>query len=289
MKHGFLLIDKPEGPTSHDVVDQIRSSLSERKVGHLGTLDPAASGVLVLAVGAKALKVIELFSALSKEYRADIALGTVSATFDREGPLETFARKPGVKDPDEHAILEAIRTRFLGKQRQIPPAASAVKIGGERVYRKMRNQMRAGLPARVDMPSREVEITRCDIVSYTYPRLTLYVGCSSGTYIRSLAHDLGQALRVGAYLSGLQRTTVGEWSLDDAVTMDDAAWANVIPLKEILKDHPSLALTDQQFEDMSYGRFIDGSCEKNTIAWHDGLPVAILEETERGVKARKVL
>ena len=290
MRHGFLLINKPEGPTSHDCVAMVRKALSERKVGHLGTLDPAASGLMVLAIGAKALKVVELYNSLSKEYIASIELGSVSATYDREGPIEEFRRNPGIEDPTEHQILECIRARFLGQIEQVPPAASAVKIGGERAYRKMRNATRAGVPTRIDMPSRSVEITQCDIESYAYPHLTLRIGCGSGTYIRSLANDLGVNLKVGAYLIGLQRTKVGDWSRDDAVELDAVTWTDVTPLKDILKERVSMECTDQQFDDISHGRTIEGTCENDTIAWHNKLPVAILEDIGEGqMKARKVL
>lgn len=284
MRHGFLLIDKPEGPTSHDLVARVRKALSERKVGHLGTLDPAASGLMVLAVGAKALKLVELYNSLPKEYDADIQFGTVSATFDREGPLEEFARKPGVGDPDIHDILEQIRTRFVGKIDQVPPAASAIKVGGERAYRKMRQGRD------VELAARSVEISQCDILEYEYPKLVLRVACGSGTYIRSLAHDLGQSLRVGAYLAGLRRTKVGNWSIEDAVEIDDVKWTDVMPLKDVLRNRPSMELNDEEYDDITHGRTMDGSCEQNTIAWYDGLPVAILENAKSGgIKARKVL
>ena len=284
MRHGFLLIDKPEGPTSHDIVAMVRKALSERKVGHLGTLDPAASGLMVLGVGSKALKVVELYNSLSKEYIADITLGSISATYDREGPIEEFPRKAGVKDPTDHEIVEAIRDRFLGRIDQVPPSASAVKVGGERAYRKMRQGRD------VELAARSVEITTCDLLSYEYPNLRLRIACGSGTYIRSLANDLGLSLRVGGYLAALKRTRVGEWSLDSAVTTDTVNWTDVVSLKEILEDRTALVLTDAEFEDISHGRFIEGECEKDTIAWHKDLPVAILEQAASGqIKARKVL
>lgn len=283
MRHGFLLIDKPEGPTSHDIVAMVRKALPEKKVGHIGTLDPLASGLLVLGVGAKALKVIELFSGLSKEYLADVTFGSVSATYDREGPIEEFDRKPGVDDPTDSMVLEAIRTRFLGVVQQIPPAASAIHIEGERAYQRMRQG------GTFDIPARAVQIDACDIVSYAYPNLTIRVECSSGTYIRSLAHDLGQELRIGGYLSGLRRTKVGEWSIDNAVSVDDVKWTDVIPLKEILKDHPRLDLTEEEFTDIKHGKIIDQLFVEGSIAWCNDLPVALLEKKDGGVKARKVL
>jgi tRNA pseudouridine55 synthase len=284
MRHGFILINKPVGPTSHDIVYRVRRALPERKIGHLGTLDPAASGLLVLAVGAKALKVVELFTDLSKEYIADVTFGTVSVTYDREGPFQEFERKPGIPDPEDITIQETIRNRFIGKVSQVPPTTSAIKIGGERAYRKMRQGRD------VEMPTREVDISYCDLLSYTYPNLQIKVGCSSGTYIRSLAHDLGQSLKCGAYLSGLQRTKVGDFSLDDAVAPDDAIWGKVIPLKDVLASMEKKEISQKDFDDISNGRIIDGSCTKNTVAWLDGLPVALLENgKEGGIKARKVL
>jgi tRNA pseudouridine55 synthase len=262
----------------------VRKALSEKKVGHLGTLDPAASGLMVLAVGAKALKLVELYNSLPKEYVADIDFGSISATYDREGPIEEFKRKPGVGDPTDHQIVESLRDRFLGQIDQVPPAASAIKIGGERAYRKMRQGKD------VELAARRVEITKCDLLSYTYPHLKLCIACGSGTYIRSLANDLGLSLKVGGYLTALNRTRVGEWSLDDAVTIDDLKWSDVLPLKDVLTDKSKLELSDDQFEDISHGRLIGGVCEKDMIAWHAGLPVAVLEQAASGqIKARKVL
>src|SRR3989339_527081 len=136
MRHGFLLIHKPVGPTSHDVVQAVRRRLNEGKIGHLGTLDPAAEGLLVLAVGAKALKGIELFSDLPKEYRAHIHFGATSTTYDREGVIERWSPVAGWHAPDEITIRSIIGSRFLGKIQQVPPAHSAVKIGGRRAYRQ---------------------------------------------------------------------------------------------------------------------------------------------------------
>lgn len=283
MRHGFLLINKPIGPTSHDSVAMVRKQLSERKVGHLGTLDPAAEGLLVLAVGAKALKVVELFKDLSKEYIAQITFGSVSSTYDREGTIEQVDLKPGVPVPDESAVRNAIVDRFLGKIDQIPPAYSAVQVGGERAYRKMR-QGRS-----VDLPSREVQIDACDLQKFTYPDLTLRIVCGSGTYIRSLAHDLGQVLRCGGYLSGLKRTKVGEWSVSESVAIDRVQWSDVIPLKDVLRDRPSIELTDDEAEDIRHGRVIERGVEKDTIAWHEELPIAILTSIGDGEsRARKV-
>lgn len=284
MRHGFLLIDKPAGPTSHDVVSGVRRALSERAVGHLGTLDPAASGLLVLAVGAKALKAIELFMGLSKEYVAEVTLGKVSTTYDQDGQIEDVAIKPGVPEPKIETVLRLIRERFIGKIRQAPPAHSAVHIDGERAYEKARRG------EEVAMPEREVTIEACEVESFSYPHLQLRVRCGSGTYIRSLAHDLGFALRTGGYLSGLRRTGVGEWRVEKAVPPSDIGWTNVTPLKEVMKSLPGIDLSDEQMADIKLGRDIHASIEiPNTVAWHGDLPVALLVSSgHRRAHPRKV-
>ncbi|MFA6522863.1 MAG: tRNA pseudouridine(55) synthase TruB [Candidatus Peribacteraceae bacterium] len=284
MRHGFLLIDKPTGPTSHDIVAGVRRALSERSIGHLGTLDPAATGLLVLAVGRKALKVVELFVGLSKEYEADLRFGQVSTTYDREGVIEEVPPPKGWSVPDQSVVQRTIADRFTGRIQQVPPAHSAVHVGGERAYRKAQRGIG------VEIPSREVEITSCKILSYAYPRLKLQIACGSGTYIRSLAHDLGHLLHCGAYLEGLRRTRVGEWRVEDAVAPDKAAWGHVLPLKDVLSSFPRRDLAAAEAEDLRCGRDIEGEVAANTIGWFDGLPVAILVQPGEGViHARKVL
>lgn len=282
MRHGFLLIDKPKGPTSHDIVGSVRRTLHERSVGHLGTLDPAAEGLMVLAVGAKALKLVELFNGLPKEYEATIRIGAVSTTYDAEGVIEEVTKK-GWEPPEQAVIQRVIQDHFLGKIDQTPPAHSAVHVGGERAYRKARQGKN------VVMPSRKVEITACDVMSYDYPLLRLRVACSAGTYIRSIAHDLGILLHNGAYLQALRRTRVGSWSVADAVTADKAAWADVTPMKEILKNFPSLELSAEDMENAKCGRVIKKDLTKECIGWFEQLPVCIVKPLpEGGAHARKV-
>lgn len=286
MRHGFILIDKPVGPTSHDTVQIVRKALPESKAGHIGTLDPAASGLMVIAVGAKALKVIEFFNHLTKEYHADIQFGAVSTTYDREGTIEQVERKPGVPEPDHIAVRRMIEERFVGRITQEPPAFSAVHIDGQRAYDLARQGKE------FVMPERTVDVTACEILSFEYPNLKLRIACGSGTYIRSLANDLGQLLRCGGYLSGLRRTKVGNWSIDDAVKPDAAAWTNVIPLKDILKDFPSIQLDAAQAAAISLGKKIPLLVAPDTVAWADGLPIAILvpsKDNPETAHARKVL
>lgn len=287
MRHGFLLIDKPRGPTSHDIVGHLRRSLHERDIGHLGTLDPLADGLMVLAVGAKALKVVELFVGLGKEYVAVIKFGAVSSTYDAEGVIEEQPRKAGWEPPVDASRIQAlIDDHFVGKISQVPPVYSAIHVGGERAYKKaMRGES-------VEMKARETTIQECRVIDYAFPLVTLRVRCDSGTYIRSLAHDLGQTMRCGGYLESLRRTKVGEWEVGDAKAPDKAAWADVLPLKDILKSLPRLPLTPEQWGEIKHGRSIPGTCALNTIAWYEELPVALLERSRKQegmMKPRKVL
>jgi tRNA pseudouridine55 synthase len=289
MRHGFLLVHKPRGPTSHDVVAKARRILSEPKVGHLGTLDPMAEGLLVLAVGAKALKVVELFKGLTKEYLATMALGAESTTYDSEGLISANKPKAGWLPPDDASRIQAlIDDRFLGKISQIPPAFSAVHVGGTRAYRK------AQRGENVELKAREITILECKVQEYAYPKLVLRVLCDSGTYIRSLAHDLGESMRCGGYLAGLVRTKVGDWNLKNAKQIEEAGWTDVIPLKDVMARFPRHELKPAEWEEIRFGRTITGtmSPEGLLVAWLEELPVALLERDHRcdgKLKPRKVL
>ncbi len=289
MRHGFLFIDKPRGPSSHSVVADVRRILGESAIGHLGTLDPLATGLLVLAVGRKALKVIEFFSGLTKEYKAEVTLGKVSTTYDAEGLIEDTTLRAGWSPPVDASTLHTLlRERFLGKVEQVPPAFSAVSVGGTRAYRKARRG------ESVDIPSRMVDITRCDVLEYAFPRVSLCISCSAGTYIRTLAHDLGASLRCGGYLSALERTKVGEWSVRDACELKNVAWGRISPLKDVLSSFPRRDLTDDECTTLSQGRVIPGEIPPSSvlIGWHGELPVIILEHSKKHegcIKAKKVL
>lgn len=286
MRHGFLLIDKPRGPTSHDIVYAVRRALSEKKVGHLGTLDPMATGLVVVAVGAKALKVVEFFNEQQKEYIADITCGAVSSTYDAEGMVEVVDPKPGWTIPTIEELRRVIADKFSGKVTQVPPAHSAVKVDGQRAYALAR----AGKD--VVIKPRTVEIKVCEILEYDYPKIRLRVECSSGTYIRSLAHDLGQSLRIGAHLSGLRRTKVGDWSVEKSVRTEEAVWTDVMPLKEVLKNMHGIQLTDADAKEISFGRKVPHEVKEGTIGWHNGLPIVILDPAKDGsrmAQPRKVL
>ncbi len=206
---GVLLVDKPAGWTSHDVVGRLRRWSGVKKVGHAGTLDPFATGLLLVLVG-RATRLFDFFSPLEKRYRVTLQLGAFSSTDDVEGELEPVedGRLPG------RSRLEAALARFRGRIRQRPPAYSAVKVGGEPLYRKARRG------EAVAAPERQVEIYRLELEGYDrhQGRAVLDVTCSGGTYVRSLCRDVGAALGCGGYARELRRLAVGRFDVGDALS-----------------------------------------------------------------------
>jgi tRNA pseudouridine55 synthase len=210
--NGVVLIDKPAGCTSHDVVNRWRKLAGTKRTGHLGTLDPLATGLLVLVTGT-ATRLAQFFEKEEKTYLADIELGVVSNTYDADGDV----RPTGVAPPsNSDLILRALHT-FMGRFQQMPPPVSAKKIAGVRAYKLARKN----IP--VELKPVEVNISELQALQLTPPRISLRVTCSAGTYIRSLAHDLGQQLGCGALLSQLRRTRVGCFDVKDAYTLDELA------------------------------------------------------------------
>ena len=210
---GFYIIDKPTGWTSHDVVAKMRGILKERKIGHLGTLDPLATGVLVVAVGRDATKQIQNFMKLDKEYVVEMELGKFSDTYDSEGKVQTTDFD--LSSLDKKLVQEAMES-FWGTSMQMPPAFSAKKINGKKAYELARAGKPVELkPVEVFMQGRDIE------VEMPFVRFTLTV--SSGTYVRSLIHDVGQKLGCGAIMTALRRTRVGDFKLEEAQTLVDLA------------------------------------------------------------------
>ena len=207
---GALLVDKPEGPTSQDVVKWARRSLGVRKIGHTGTLDPFASGLLILLVG-PVTRLAEYLSALTKKYEARARLGVCTDTHDAEGRTVSV-QDAGVTPTQEK--IEAELATFEGRGQQVPPQFSAKKVGGERMYRRARRGDTVQLPP-VDMEIFEIRLT-----DYVPPEIGFTMTCSSGTYVRAIARDLGERLGVGAHLTVLRRTAVGAFSVDHAVPAD---------------------------------------------------------------------
>jgi tRNA pseudouridine55 synthase len=213
---GILLIDKPEGWTSHDVVAKVRSILKAQtgqkvKVGHTGTLDPMATGLLILVIGSYTKRAAE-FSKLDKVYEAELTLGAVSTTGDKEGEI---TQKSDQK-PDQPQI-EQVLSRFTGEIQQTPHIFSAIKVDGKRAYELARKNQA------VKLEPRAVTIHEITEVKYDYPKLEFTAKASSGTYIRSLAEDIGEALGTGAYLSALRRTKVGDYGVENALSLEQVS------------------------------------------------------------------
>lgn len=214
MTDGIVLIDKPTDMTSFGVVARVRRLLTEQagkkvKVGHTGTLDPFATGLMIIVVG-KECKKAEMYSKKDKTYEATIHLGQTSTTGDPEGEISDISAKIPSKTDIHHAL-----DQFKGEITQQPPIYSAIKIDGERAYKLAR----AG--KKIDMPKRQITVYTLDLVDYSYPDVKIRTQVSSGTYIRTLAEDIGTVLGTGAYCTALRRTQIDVWSIDDAQTLQE--------------------------------------------------------------------
>jgi len=205
-------INKPKGPTSHDIIYQVRRITKVKRVGHAGTLDPAAAGVLVVAIGREFTKQLGEIVKHDKEYLAEVTLGATSSTDDGEGTISklqiTNDKYP--KDIDINLVIK----QFVGEIEQVPPAFSAIKMGGKKAYELARKGKE------VVMAPRNVVVHSIEVVKYDWPKLTIKVHCGKGVYIRSLARDIGQALGVGGYMSALERTRVGDYTLEKSYTLE---------------------------------------------------------------------
>jgi tRNA pseudouridine55 synthase len=206
---GILLVDKPSGMTSHDVVDAVRKATGIRRIGHTGTLDPAATGLLILCVGS-ATRLSEFLTGLDKVYEGTMRLGIVTDSYDMDGAV--MEERP-VPELTEATVLEAFEP-FRGAIDQIPPMVSAVKINGERLYKKARKG------EEVDRPARQVMVHTFEMTQFAPPEISFRLRCSRGTYARSICHDVGQALGCGAALCVLRRTAVGSHVVENAAALE---------------------------------------------------------------------
>jgi tRNA pseudouridine55 synthase len=244
---GVLNLNKPAGMTSRDVVDLISRPLRKVKVGHAGTLDPLATGVLVVCVG-RATRLIEYVQRMPKAYRTVVRLGARSDTLDADGRIEV-EESPQV--PTEAEILEALLAQ-VGSIEQVPPQFSALKVEGKRAY----DLARVGQA--VDLAARAVRIDRIELLAYAWPRLELHVDCGSGTYIRSIARDVGEALGCGGLVEVLVRTRIGPFRLEDAIDPTgqsiDAILAHLRPAVEALGDLPRLVVSSEQVLAIGMGK-----------------------------------
>ncbi len=247
---GILNINKATGMTSHDVVAKIRKILKQKRVGHAGTLDPAASGVLPICVG-QATRVAEYLSESGKAYRAEIVFGVVTDTYDSEGSILRMASTADLTLPR----IEEVLSHFVGPQMQLPPRYSAIKIQGQPAYKRTR----AG--EEIVLEPRPITITSLEIIAWDSPRLTLAIECSKGTYIRSLAFDLGEQLGCGAHLGALVRTRSGPFPLSESITLEQLAEtviAGIVekllyPADTALQAYPALQLDAATIERVLHG------------------------------------
>ena len=274
---GVLVVDKPIGMTSHDVVQIIRRGTGIRRAGHTGTLDPRASGVLVVLIG-PAVRLSEYVSASDKRYQATIRLGSSTDTYDAEGVVTSSG---SVENITEDEFNEALQ-KFVGEIEQVPPPYSAVKVQGRKAYEMAREG------EEVELAPRKIQVYSLDLLEWDPPEAVVDVFCSSGTYVRSLANDLGAALGCGAHLVGLRRTKSGRFTLRDAVplrrlqeTFTAGIWyKHLIPAAEALGDWPSVELDADQVELIRHGHRVPA--DPDSESWARGISeqgdlVALLE------------
>ncbi|WP_288873446.1 tRNA pseudouridine(55) synthase TruB [uncultured Microbacterium sp.] len=252
---GILLVDKPTGPTSHDVVARTRRAFGTRKVGHAGTLDPMATGLLVLGIEG-ATRLLTYIVGADKTYEATIRLGQTTSTDDADGEILTTADASAWEAVGDEAIAAGIR-ELTGEISQVPSAVSAIKVDGRRAY----DRVRAG--EEVVLAAREVVVSRFDMLekrqSDGHLDLDVVVDCSSGTYIRSLARDLGAALGVGGHLTALRRTRVGPFEVADAVGIDDLEGAETLtPAEAAARILPVLPMSAEEARDLRHGKRLAG-------------------------------
>lgn len=217
VKSGFLLIDKPQGWTSFDIVAKLRGITKVKKIGHAGTLDPLATGLLLIAIGRKATREIQQYVKLDKVYTTTAILGAVADSYDADGTIykegNEFTEGQGWKishiKPSREEIEQVVKS-FQGKIQQVPPMFSAKKVGGKKLYELAREGKV------IEREPSDIEIYKVEITRYEYPQVDITVHCSTGTYIRSLVHDIGQQLGVGAYINVLRRTHIADFDVNDA-------------------------------------------------------------------------
>uniref|UniRef100_UPI004047E906 tRNA pseudouridine(55) synthase TruB n=1 Tax=Aquiluna sp. TaxID=2053504 RepID=UPI004047E906 len=281
MVSGIALIDKQQGFTSHDVVAKLRKLLGTKKIGHAGTLDPMATGLLLMGVGA-GTKLMQFLSGLDKTYLATIRLGASSSTDDAQGELEELRDASQVSREQ----LETEILKLTGNIEQVPSSVSAIKVDGKRAY----DLVRAG--EEVVLKSRKVTVSKFEIVGEPlvvdkYLDINVEVDCSSGTYIRALARDLGEALGVGGHLTALRRTRIGSFEVSNAreITQEPTLVTNLEVLKTLM---PEVAISQQQEVDLRHGKRLALEISEASCATANGRLVAVIEPVGSEVKSSVV-
>jgi len=241
---GVLVVDKPAGMTSHDVVDRIRKSLGTRRVGHAGTLDPDATGVLILGVG-RATRFLSYAQASPKRYLTTAVFGVTTTTQDASGEV-VERRRVDISEDD----VRAAAVKHTGELDQIPPMVSAVRVGGERLYEKARRG------EEVERAARPVTIYELDVLSFSEepPEAVLDVRCSAGTFVRTLVHDIGASLGCGAHLRSLRRTEAGGFDVADAVELDVVDSQHLLPLADAVRVLTHIEIDDDAARLVANGR-----------------------------------
>ena len=294
MASGLVLIDKPQGFTSHDVVAKMRGIAGTRRVGHAGTLDPMATGLLLLGINA-GTKLLTFLVGEDKTYEATIRLGASTLTDDAEGEILAVADSAKLSQVDLRAVEHALGA-LRGEIMQVPSSVSAIKVDGQRAYAKVRSG------DEVKLAARPVTVSRFDLVSSlrkvetsagTFLDFDAVIDCSSGTYIRALARDLGNSLGVGAHLTVLRRTRVGRYSIGDAKSLSDLNRDNfeVKSMYESVEEgFDLLELSEQQVIDIRHGKQISANvaAETRIAATHAGEVIAILEKAGSQLKSTVV-
>ena len=254
MTDGLVVVDKPAGWTSHDVVARCRKIFGQKRVGHSGTLDPDATGVLLVGLG-RVTRLLRFLTALPKSYEGEVVLGMTTTTLDAGGEAVERFDMAGVTLDD----VRAAATAFVGDIEQVPPMVSAVKIDGKRLHELARKG------EEVDRTPRPVSISRLDVEATGDPSVfAIAVECSSGTYIRTLAADLGTALGGGAHLRNLRRTAIGSFSLADATELEQVSADDVVAPADALRDYPAAEVDNDELIAVGHGRKI---APRSTRPW----------------------
>ena len=282
---GLLVVDKPAGMTSHDVVARVRRALGTRRVGHAGTLDPSATGVLVLGIGA-ATRLLQFLSGLDKEYEGVVRFGVTTASLDADGEVLDRRPMPGLTRADIEAVLD----RFRGPIMQVPPMVSALKRGGVALHRLARQGEEV---EREPRPVTVYELAVVDFAPGPYPEAAIRVRCSTGTYVRSLAADLGAALGGGAHLGALRRLSVGPFTVAEAVALDDVSAAHVRAPLDGLQGLPRVEVDDERARAVRHGAVFaslgPGPIDGPTAVTHGDELIAVYGPHHRGAKPIVVL